>query len=137
MNNDEKTRFGKAFKEVVKSNRLTLAEISDVVGVSPQYLSQITTGNTLPSSEYYNAIMEFLRPRVADDQYHLLLELYVEARTGINKKLISISAPQSDDTPQMDELEKMFLVKFKKLAAADKYEIMRQIELFSNRNKKN
>ena len=137
MSSKSKSRFGKAFKEVVKSNQLTLAEISDVVDVSPQYLSQITTGSTLPSNEFFNAIMEFLRPRISDDQFHLLLELYVQARTGLDKELFSIAAAPVQQNPEMDELEKAFLSKFKALAPADKYEIMRQIEVFANRNKKN
>ncbi|OQA79709.1 MAG: Helix-turn-helix domain protein [Lentisphaerae bacterium ADurb.Bin242] len=127
-------RFGKMLKRVLKAAGISQMEIAEMIGVTPQFISGIVTGNFSTPRSKFDSICAILENRIEDRDFNSFVEAFAEEKINDDEeqKLPVARNPYEEIT--VNALEMLFLKKFHLLLPEQQIKIMNTLEQYERDN---
>lgn len=127
-------KFGRVFKKALSLAGITQVEMAEHLGVAPQFISGIVTGNFSTPRHRFDSICEILEKRIDDNDLNRLVEAFTEEKMDDGDAKEEVIARTKYEEYKIPALEMLFLKKFGLLLPEQQIKIMNVIEQFERDN---
>ncbi len=129
-------KFGRIFKRTLNLAGITQIEMAEQLGVAPQFISGIVTGNFSTPRNRFDTICAILKKRINDIDMNRLSKAFVEEKMDdeeCKESIVTIVTTEYEEY-KISPLEMLFLKKFGLLIPEQQIKVMNTIEQFERDN---
>lgn len=127
-------KFGRIFKKALSLAGITQIEMAEQLGVAPQFISGIVTGNFSTPRHRFDSICSILEKRIDDSDMNRLVEAFTEEKMDDEDGHQESVATTKYEEYKISALEMLFLKKFGLLLPEQQIKIMNAMEQFDRDN---